>query len=71
MAPKKKTFSVKPGMVSVKNISFQGLEIFVKEGSGFIGLWLEPKTSVVIAESQITEVVKNLIRKRMISISKV
>lgn len=71
MAPKKKTFSDKPGMVSVKNISFQGLEIFVKDGSGFKGLWLEPKTSVVITESQITEVVKNLIRKRMISISKV
>lgn len=71
MAPKKKKVSIQPGMVSVKNISFQGLEIFVKEGSGFISFWLEPKSSVVVKESQLTEVTKNLIRKRMISISKI
>ena len=71
MAPKRKTQTIKPGMVSIKNTSFQGLEIFVKEGSGFLSYWLEPKASVQVKESSITEVIKNLTRKRMISISKI
>jgi hypothetical protein len=56
-------------MVRVVNTSFQGLEILLKKGSSFEGYWLEPKASVITFEKNITDVVKNLNRKKMISIS--
>lgn len=52
----------------VKNYSLQGLSIILKVGNDFETVWLNPKQSVRVLESQITKQMKNLHRRRLINI---
>lgn len=56
--------------VKLKNTSFQGLEIFIKDGRDFKSFWLTPGSYVEVLERDIPQISRNLIRKRMLSIVK-
>lgn len=50
------------------NKSLQGLSVIISSGSGFKSVWLAPKQQVIVLESEITQQVKNLHKRRLISI---
>jgi hypothetical protein len=50
------------------NKSVQGLSVILTSGSGFKSVWLAPKQQVTVLESEITQQVKNLHKRRLISI---
>jgi hypothetical protein len=50
------------------NKSLQGLSVIFASGSGFKSVWLAPKQQVIVLESEITQQVKNLHKRRLISI---
>jgi len=52
----------------VINKSVQGLSVILNHGSGFKSVWLAPKQYVTVLESEITQQVKNLHKRRLISI---
>jgi len=56
--------------VKLVNTSFQGLEVFIKDGRGFKSYWLSPGSSIDVLEKDIPEISYNLIKKRMLSIVK-
>lgn len=53
----------------IKNYSLQGLTIILKKGNDFENIWLNPKQSIRVNESQITQQIKNLHRRRLINIA--
>lgn len=53
---------------SIKNYSLQGITIILKKGNNFENVWLTPKQSIRVPESQITQQIKNLHRRRLINI---
>ncbi len=53
---------------SIKNYSLQGIAIILKKGNNFENVWLTPKQSIRVPESQITQQIKNLHRRRLINI---
>jgi hypothetical protein len=53
---------------SIKNYSLQGITIILKSGNNFENVWLKPKESIRVSESQITQQIKNLHRRRLINI---
>lgn len=65
---KLKNVSVADASKLVKNYSLQGLSIILKVGNDFETVWLNPKQSVRVLESQITKQMKNLHRRRLINI---
>jgi hypothetical protein len=52
----------------IKNYSLQGLSLTIKKGSTFETVWLNPKASIRLLESEITQQIKNLHRRRLIRI---
>jgi hypothetical protein len=53
---------------SIKNYSLQGLTVILKKGNDFENVWLSPKQSIRVLESQITQQIKNLHKRRLIVI---
>jgi hypothetical protein len=53
----------------VKNYSIQGLFITLKTSEGSVDYWLEPKQSIKVPENQISQQIKNLQRRRIVSIT--
>jgi len=53
----------------IKNYSVQGLFIILENLGGVDHVWLEPKQAIRVLESQISQQVKNLHRRRILSIS--
>lgn len=54
---------------SVKNLSVQGLSLVLQLTEGYDSLWLEPRQVVQVPDSQISQQMKNLHRRRLINIS--
>lgn len=54
---------------TIRNCSVQGLSIVVTTQSSSKSVWLPPKTTVRVLESQITQQMINLHKRRLISIS--
>lgn len=55
-------------MKTIKNISMQGLEVYVVTPNGPETLWLPPRRSVTIPESYIGSHVKQLAVRRMLRV---
>lgn len=53
---------------SIKNYSLQGINIILKNGNDFDSIWLSPKQSIRVHESQITQQIKNLHKRRLVII---
>lgn len=53
----------------IKNYSLQGITIILKNGGDFDNVWLSPKQSITVLESQITQQVRNLHKRRLITIA--
>lgn len=53
---------------SIRNYSLQGITIILKNGADFENVWLVPKQSIRVLESQITQQVRNLHKRRLITI---
>lgn len=53
---------------SIKNYSLQGINIILKKGNDFDNIWLSPKESIRVLESQITQQIKNLHKRRLVII---
>jgi hypothetical protein len=69
--PKQPSSVVKPSTEvtkSIKNYSLQGINIILKNGNDFDNVWLSPKQSIRVLESQITKQVKNLHKRRLVII---
>lgn len=54
---------------SIKNYSLQGLTIILKNGENYENVWLSPKQSIRVLESQITQQIKNLHKRRLVTIA--
>jgi hypothetical protein len=52
----------------IKNYSLQGITLVLKVGNDYENVWLTPKQSIRVPESQITQQIKNLHRRRLINI---
>jgi flagellar biosynthesis chaperone FliJ len=52
----------------ITNKSVQGLSVIIVSGSGFKSAWLAPKQQIMVLESEITQQIKNLHKRRLISI---
>ena len=52
----------------IKNYSLQGITILLKNGSDFENVWLVPKQSIRVLESRITQQVRNLHKRRLVTI---
>jgi hypothetical protein len=57
-----------PEMKTIKNYSLQGLTLILRSGGDFESIWLAPKQSITVLESRITQQVKNLHKRRLVSI---
>ena len=53
----------------IKNYSVQGLYVILKTENGVTHQWLEPKQAIRVQESQISQQIKTLHRRRLINIS--
>jgi hypothetical protein len=53
---------------SIKNYSLQGITIILKNGNKTEDIWLLPKQSIRVSESQITQQIRNLHRRRLVII---
>lgn len=53
---------------SIKNYSLQGITIILKNGNRTEDVWLLPKQSIRVSESQITQQIRNLHRRRLVII---
>lgn len=56
------------GMKVLKNYSLQGRSVILNENGVFRVVWLAPKESISVPESQITQQIKNLHKRRLIVI---
>ncbi len=52
----------------VKNYSVQGLFVILQTPEGAIQKWLEPKQSIKVPETYISQQIKNLHRRRLVTI---
>jgi len=74
---KKSVHTVKSKQVSmgenklIKNVSLQGLELFIKSGKGPEAVWLEPRKSFRIKENEITSQILTLEKRRLLRITSV
>jgi len=59
---------VRSDMKTIKNISMQGLEVYVVTPNGPETLWLSPRQSATIPESYIGSHVKQLAVRRMLRV---
>lgn len=53
----------------IKNYSLQGLHIILETPEGADHVWLEPKKAIRVLESQISQQIKNLHKRRLVVIS--
>jgi hypothetical protein len=53
---------------SIKNYSLQGITVILKNGNKTEDVWLLPKQSIRVSESQITQQIRNLHRRRLVII---
>ena len=53
----------------IKNYSMQGLTVLIMNGAACDSVWLAPKQSIRVYESQITDQARNLHKRRLINIS--
>jgi hypothetical protein len=53
---------------TIKNYSLQGLSLVIQNGADFETIWLEPKKSITLSESQITDQIRNLHKRRLLQI---
>jgi hypothetical protein len=53
----------------VKNNSVQGLSVVINSGPGFTTVWLAPKQSITVNESEITQQIINLHKRRLVQIT--
>lgn len=60
-----------PGRVRITNIGFQGIEVFVTNGLDYDSYWLAPKSSVEIKKKQVTDIIRNLVKRQILTISDV
>lgn len=65
MATKKATYSMK----TIKNYSLQGLHVLLNTPEGPEFVWIQPRQSISVPESQISEQAKTLHQRRLIQIS--
>lgn len=56
-------------MKLIKNYSLQGIFIILKTPEGTVQKWLQPKQAIRVPESQISQQLKNLHKRRIVSIS--
>jgi hypothetical protein len=54
---------------TVKNYSLQGFYVILETNEGAEHVWLEPKKSIRVPESQISQQIKNLHQRRLVIIS--
>lgn len=57
-----------PQMKQIKNLSVQGHHLVLAKGNDYDQVWLPPKKSILVEESQITNQVRNLHKRRLIII---
>lgn len=69
MAQVKSQIKVGPATKVVRNHSMQGLSVVIISGSGFKTVWLAPKQSITVNESDITPQIVNLHKRRLIQIT--
>tara|TARA_R100001509_G_scaffold156901_1_gene120565 strand:+ start:985 stop:1161 length:177 start_codon:yes stop_codon:yes gene_type:complete len=55
-------------MITVKNLTKQGREVIFKEANGYKHHWLKSHDSVTVAESSLTETVKELARRKILKL---
>jgi hypothetical protein len=70
---KKNTSPLPPGLSSmvmkvVKNCSLQGRSVILNEEGVFKTVWLAPKESITVPESQVTKQIINLHKRRLVTI---
>jgi hypothetical protein len=53
---------------TIKNYSLQGLSLVIQNGADYETVWLEPKKSITLLESQITDQIVNLHKRRLLQI---
>lgn len=53
----------------IKNYSVQGLFVILNTSEGVVHKWLEPRQSISVLESEISQQLKNLHRRRLVIIS--
>jgi len=74
---KKSVSTVKSKQVSmsankiIKNVSLQGLELFINSGKGPEAIWLEPRKSFRLKENEITSQILTLEKRRLLRITSV
>ena len=55
-------------MFTLRNLSSQAKELIFFNGSEYVHHWLDPKANITIPKSFITDTVKELARRNLISI---
>ena len=55
-------------MKTIKNVSIQGLEIYVSTPNGPETIWVQPRQSITIPESYVGSQIKQLAIRRMVKV---
>jgi len=55
-------------MKTIKNLSVQGLEVYVKTPKGPETVWLEPRKSITIPENYVSSQIEQLAIRRMVRV---
>lgn len=54
--------------MNIKNVSLQGLEIYLNTSKGPQTKWLPPKGVLKLSNNEVSDQLKNLIQRRMIKV---
>lgn len=57
-----------PTTKTVRNKSVQGFSIILNSSSGYTTVWLSPRQKITVLESEITQQIRNLHDRRLVSI---
>lgn len=55
----------------IKNDSLQGLELYFSTEKGTSRVWLSPDQSIVVPDYYISDLVLNLVRRRLIKVNSI
>jgi len=58
-------------MVRLINLSLQGFNIFLKTPTGPSSFWLTPKETVMIQESNVSDQIKRMVKRRLLKLERV
>jgi len=58
-------------MVRLINLSLQGFNIFLKTPTGPSSFWLIPKETVMIQESNVSDQIKRMVKRRLLKLERV